>query len=580
MNTCCLSPVLRTLIKRHNCIGIKTSFEDEGASPSDINKLRTLTSTHDAKLCIKIGGAEAKSDIRLAMDACCDSIVGPMIESQYAFEKYMKSCQGLNVTKGINIETFTATENIDLILSSQYITDVDYFVIGRVDLMGSLGKSRNMIENEDVCKLIEDTYTKIKKKNKKTYLGGSISTKSKAFIHRLYEKKLLDYIETRYVIMKLDHAFFDTFDDAVNISHQFELEWMKFLSIKYSNTLFQINDRIKMATTRVNHSFVIDTTTLNYRLQSSDEMQVCNYNVTFIRDPIHYFIKPGDFIIADARFSSMMSTYRNIEYIEARETNKTIETVMRIIKNIKPDTIRIVVLGGGLVQDVGSFVSSIYNRGIQWVYFPTTLLSMADSCIGSKTSLNTDFKNKIGTFYSPSAVYINITFLETLDVIHIKSGLGEILKLCAIGNVLHMYNTNDIPNMIKLALVIKKSVVEADLYDKNIRKGLNYGHTIGHAIEVLSEYRVPHGLAVVHGMLLMNRICGYSNATFEHHSLKLVDTILPKGVDFSNVKHIIEQDKKAIGTDVTCVVPNVHGIQFVRISSQKIQDQLVSIAHS
>jgi 3-dehydroquinate synthase len=542
-----------------------------------------LTAKNGLKLAIKVGGAEAKSDIKSSVELCCDSIVGPMIESQYAFDKYAKSCSNLDLSKGVNIETFTAVENIDMILSSQYLTDIDYFVIGRVDLIGSYGKSRDDIDSDKVCAVIEETFRKIKKKKKKTYLGGSISTKSKEFIKGLYEKNLLDYIETRYVIMELSTEFFETFDDAIHMSHKFELEWMKYLSTKYTDVVEPLNNRIQMAQKRINPTFTIDTTTLWYDTNDIrlSEIEVCGYRVTFTNSSVHMFInRDTDFVIADARFESMLYQYHNVVYIHAHEYNKSMSTAMDIISYIKPHTRRIVVIGGGLIQDVGSFVSSIYNRGIPWVYFPTTLLSMADSCIGSKTSLNTTTKNKIGTFYSPDAVYINTSFLQTLDTQQLKSGMGEILKLLTIGNALHLYKKLDVEQLIKLSLIIKKSVIEVDLHDKGIRKGLNYGHTIGHAIEVLSEYRIPHGLAVVHGMLLMNKICGYSDALFEKYAIELVGSRVPEGVDFTKIKKILDQDKKVNGDTITCIVPkNSKHFCFVTSSSLIIQNQLLSLAH-
>jgi len=581
---CCLSHTVRTLNTKYKCVGIKTSFEDEGAQFNDIIKLRTLTSENGIKLSIKVGGAEAKTDIKSSVDLCCDSIVGPMIESKYAFEKYVQSCKNIDtVTKGVNIETIQAIDNIDLILSSQYLSDIDYFVIGRVDLMGSLGQSRDNIDSLPTQALIEDTFKKIKRHNKKTYLGGSISSKSKEFIKSLYDKGLLDYIETRYIIMKLDSTFFDTFDEAIVASHGFEHEWMQYLYKKYFNMSTQFNDRIQMAKTRINKTFIINNKTLCYNVNDlkSDDLKVCDYTVSFTSDYIHSFFKPGDFIISDDRFKKIFGT-SNIFYIVATENNKSIETAMNIIKVIDPSIKRIVVIGGGLIQDIGSFVSSVYHRGIPWIYFPTTLLSMADSCIGSKTSLNTtSVKNKIGTYCSPNSVYINMMFLETLDDIQIKSGMGEILKMCMIGNALHMYKSLDLKSLIKLSLLIKKSVIEEDLFDKNVRKGLNYGHTIGHALEVLTDYTIPHGLAVVHGMMLMNKIFDYKNSLFEKYCLELiVNDPMPK-FDYSCIKKIIDQDKKRFGEKITCIVPKSAGhVEFITSSSQKIQDQLLSTVHS
>jgi hypothetical protein len=307
-----------------------------------------------------------------------------------------------------------------------------------------------------MCDLIEDTFRKIKKMNKKTYLGGSISEKSKEFIKRLYEQNLLDYIETRYIIMELDSEFFETFDESIRASHTFELAWMKYLSNKQTKVLEPLNKRIDMALPRVYPSFVIDNKNLWYDPDEvhNDEIRVCGYPVYFSSKTVHSVIMPDDFIISDVRFEKTLYWYDNVVYVTAHENNKTMGVAMDIIDNVPLTAKRIVVIGGGLVQDLGSFVSSIYKRGIPWVYFPTTLLSMADSCIGSKTSLNTRTKNKLGTYYSPSAVYINTTFLNTLDTEQMKSGMGEILKLCKIGNALHLYKKLDITNLIKLSLII------------------------------------------------------------------------------------------------------------------------------
>jgi len=573
-----LMKTLHTLKTRHRCVGIKTSFEDEGANFNDIIKLRRLTSDTGIQLSLKVGGAEAKTDIKSSVDICCDSIVGPMIESQYAFDKYALSCKKLPTRKGVNIETITAIQNMDLILSSQYLDEIDYFVIGRVDLVGSLGKSRDSVDDAENLSMIESTFRKIKQHGKKTYLGGSISSKSKEFIRHLYDQNILDYIETRYIIMKLDPTFFDTFDDAIVTSHQFELEWMQHLYTKYSDMSAGFHTRMQMAQARVNTTFKIDGVTLWYDTTEleSDVLKVCDYTVTFTDGGVT--TRSGDFIISDERFRHMFSTSDNVFYIVATEENKTIDTVMSIIRALHPGVKRIVIVGGGLVQDVGSFVCSVYNRGkIPWVYFPTTLLSMADSCIGSKTSLNTSFKNKIGTYCSPESVYINMKFLDTLDDVQIRSGKGEILKLCMIGNALDMYNTLDLKSLVKLSLLIKKSVIEVDLHDKHVRKGLNYGHTLGHAIEVVSNYTMPHGLAVVHGMLLMNKIFGYTHSVFEHHCLELI-----QGTPISELdcQAVIEQDKK-MNTDgtITCIVPSDNGLKFITSSSQKIQDQLELIDH-
>jgi broad specificity phosphatase PhoE len=262
---------LHTLKTRHRCVGIKTSFEDEGANFNDIIKLRRLTSDTGIQLSLKVGGAEAKTDIKSSVDICCDSIVGPMIESQYAFDKYALSCKKLPTRKGVNIETITAIQNMDLILSSQYLDEIDYFVIGRVDLVGSLGKTRDSVDDAENLSMIESTFRKIKQHGKKTYLGGSISSKSKEFIRHLYDQNILDYIETRYIIMKLDPTFFDTFDDAIVTSHQFELEWMQHLYTKYSDMSAGFHTRMQMAQARVNTTVQVQQNYLTERLLSPEK---------------------------------------------------------------------------------------------------------------------------------------------------------------------------------------------------------------------------------------------------------------------------------------------------------------------
>jgi 3-dehydroquinate synthase len=288
------------------------------------------------------------------------------------------------------------------------------------------------------------------------------------------------------------------------------------------------------------------------------------YTVTFDNSDITKYIHRDDFIIIDKKLVDYVKGYPNVYQIDAIEENKTITTVMDIISKLNSK--RVVVIGGGLVQDVGSFASSIFKRGIEWIYFPTTLLAMADSCIGSKTSLNTNVKNKIGTYHSPKAIYINTVFLNTLSTSHIQSGLGEILKLCMIGNRLNEYEQyrGDFEKLIKLALIIKRSVIEIDEYDTGIRKGLNYGHTLGHVLEVLSNYSIPHGVAVVHGMLLVNKLFGYKNKQFEDlcHTITREKPI----VDKTRLKAVLLEDKKADGTSIQFIVPERPGeTKFVNV---------------
>jgi len=557
--TATLHITTRNLKHKYNCVGIKTSFEDEGANATDIIKLRKLTSENGLKLAIKVGGCEAKTDIKNAMDLCCDSIVGPMIETSYALEKYLQATRNLDVSRGVNLETISSLNNIDSLLS--IAGSLDFFVIGRVDLIGSMGKSRSEIESVDTQRIIEDALVKIKSTNKMTYMGGALSQSSLDFVSRMYHEGLLDYIETRFVIMKLSPSLFSVWDDAMRTAHEFELKWTQQLAVHAASVATSLNARVSLVQSRVLKSFVIGDTRVCYSLDdmSKDTIDVKalprNYTVKFNNDPID--LDEGDFVIIDSKLKHHIGNYPFFYEIDAQEKNKTIETVMSIVNTISTNPTRFVVIGGGLTQDVGAFVSTIFNRGVDWIYYPTTLLAMADSCIGGKSSLNSgNVKNKIGTFSCPSTVYVNTMFLDTLTKTDIQSGHGEIIKLCAIGGVMEMYENLDVTQLIKLSLIIKRAVIEIDQFDKGIRRALNYGHTIGHALEVLTEYEMPHGIAVIHGMLAVNKLFSYSDDVFE----RICTTLLGDrkyAYDTSDLKFLLLSDKKAANNSVKFIIPRV-----------------------
>ncbi len=173
---------------------------------------------------------------------------------------------------------------------------------------------------------------------------------------------------------------------------------------------------------------------------------------------------------------------------------------------------QLVVIGGGVLQDIGCFVASVLMRGIRWTLLPTTLLAQCDSCIGSKSSLNIDrFKNQLGTFYPPHEVRLVFEFLGTLAPQEILSGLGEAIKLNLIDGEpsverlrrsLALPSEEDLPlpEIVWNSLLIKKRYIEEDEYDRSIRNLLNYGHTFAHAFESATQYAIPHGIAVTLGV--------------------------------------------------------------------------------
>ena len=165
------------------------------------------------------------------------------------------------------------------------------------------------------------------------------------------------------------------------------------------------------------------------------------------------------------------------------------------------------VVGGGLVGDLSGFVASIYNRGIKFINIPTTTLSMIDSSVGGKVAVNlNDTKNVIGSFYNPEVVIIDPNVLSTLPTRHYYNGLVEALKmgLCLDKDLYNLFKhdiDSNLEDIIKMSILAKKNVVELDPKEENLRKVLNFGHTIGHAIESSNFNDFYHGEAVACGML-------------------------------------------------------------------------------
>ena len=208
--------------------------------------------------------------------------------------------------------------------------------------------------------------------------------------------------------------------------------------------------------------------------------------------------------------------------LESSEKNKTIDYCQLVIRkllalNVRKDDI-LVAIGGGITQDIVAFISSILFRGVNWNFFPSTLLAQCDSCIGSKSSINFDsYKNLLGTFNPPTNIFIYKDFLNTLTESEIRSGIGEMLHYYLTDGVeLGEQITSQIDNLlkdrtgleffIKHSLRIKKKVIEIDEFDLSIRHIFNYGHTFGHAIEAITQYSIPHGQAITIGMDLANFI--------------------------------------------------------------------------
>lgn len=216
--------------------------------------------------------------------------------------------------------------------------------------------------------------------------------------------------------------------------------------------------------------------------------------------------------------------------ISPGEMNKTLNTATLLWKQLLQLNVNrgdvLINLGGGVVSDIGAFVASTYKRGIGFINIPTTLLAMADASIGGKTAVDFEgAKNIIGTFAHPKSVFIYPSFLHTLETQHIKNGYAEIIKYAliysnALWDQLQLISLREMPadKLIAEAVKIKVDIVKNDPLEKGTRKILNYGHTIGHALESwsLMNDRDPllHGEAIAAGMIceawLSNQKAGLS----------------------------------------------------------------------
>lgn len=276
--------------------------------------------------------------------------------------------------------------------------------------------------------------------------------------------------------------------------------------------------------------------------------------------------------------------------IKANEVNKSYQAIVKIYERLTcfraKRNLTLVGIGGGIIQDISGFIASTLYRGVKWIYCPTTLLAQADSCIGAKTSLNFGkFKNLIGTFYPPDKVILSTIFLTTLSKKDFYSGMGEIIKLFLIDgkdsinyfiNITQQKNyhyRNNIFPLILKSLEIKKVYIEKDEFDKGIRNILNFGHCIGHAIESITNYRIPHGQAVTFGLIWANILSvkkGFlTKATSEYlfESLLINNITLKKEIAAISPDLIIramKKDKKREGQGLAIILMK-ENYEFVKI---------------
>lgn len=325
---------------------------------------------------------------------------------------------------------------------------------------------------------------------------------------------------------------------------------------------------------------------------------VHDYGVTFTDDfaaSLRGVLQEGDYIIVDRKIvelydkeiSPILAVTNHI-VIDATEQQKSYQGVEPLINTLIEGGYRknhrLIAVGGGITQDTTAFMASIMYRGVDWIFFPTTLLAQCDSCIGSKTSINFgEYKNQIGGFYPPNRIFIDPRFLDTLTEGEMKSGLGEMLHYYVVAGEEDFKFFRDnfkaaftdkqvLAKLISRSLEIKKSYIERDEFDRGPRQVFNYGHSFGHAIEALTHFRVPHGVAVSYGMDMANFVSvklGLIPERVRDEIREVVVNFWPgfeiTELDVDTFIHALSKDKKNIGKKLGLILNKGYGQIFKNV---------------
>ncbi|WP_210487184.1 3-dehydroquinate synthase [Rufibacter aurantiacus] len=263
--------------------------------------------------------------------------------------------------------------------------------------------------------------------------------------------------------------------------------------------------------------------------------------------------------------------------IQSGEEHKNLTTCEHVWRELTDQNLDrwslLVNLGGGVLTDLGGFCASLYKRGIRFVNVPTTLLSQVDASVGGKTGIDfMGFKNHIGVFQEPLAVLVNPVFLQTLDLRQMKSGFAEIIKHWLIMDAYKFYEqryigmfTEDWTDLIRHSIDIKSRVVTADPLENGLRKILNFGHTIGHAVE--SFYLEKPGQTLLHGeAIAVGMLCEAWLSTqkgllpqeeleqIETFILSIYEKVTIPEADVQAISHLCLHDKKNDGATINCTL--------------------------
>lgn len=309
------------------------------------------------------------------------------------------------------------------------------------------------------------------------------------------------------------------------------------------------------------------------------------------------------FLLTDDRinrlYSSMFASILSSKIIKIvipeGERNKTIDNACyiwsQLIENKAGRDALLINLGGGTITDIGAFAASTYKRGIDFVNVPTTLLAMVDASIGGKNGVNfKNFKNQIGLFSEPQAIFINPHFLKTLEERDVMSGIAEMMKYAFIADSSFLEITKDnYVDFIEKAALLKEDVVSLDYNEQGFRKILNFGHTIGHAIESFYMEKadnLTHGEAVALGMysalILSVRYCNLDCQYVSFYEKWLVENY--KSLDISDLDDevlvgLLLHDKKNIAGRPRFVLISApeKAMIDIEVSEEDIRDSILAL---
>ena len=303
-------------------------------------------------------------------------------------------------------------------------------------------------------------------------------------------------------------------------------------------------------------------------------------------------VEPGDHIVVDA---NILELYKdriapilegvNHTIITPSEEQKSYQAITNLIETLLETGFRknnrLIAIGGGITQDIVAFTASIMFRGVKWIFYPTTLLAQCDSCIGSKTSVNFGkYKNQLGGFYPPIEIINDLTFLDTLSPLDFRSGMGEMLhyflvsgeedfqRICKEYDAA-MEDKDVLRSLVHHSLDFKRGYAERDEFDQGPRNVFNYGHSFGHAIESITQYRIPHGIAVSFGMDIANSISAKLGLITEEERQR-IRPILEKNwgemrldeVNVDNMLAALSKDKKNVGNQINVILTRGLGDMF------------------